>query len=247
MDVMAWDGSRVGAGRETDKSGERRLPATERKARRTWPIGVFLLLSFAPGTLAAAGQSGPRSLDEGASNQLELPQAWQARFWNSAAAQALLRMEPRAVADLVPAQAGVKHCRCPSCGADDRDDPLSWTIEQPKLLKCRCCGVSLPDEKFPAKVKDKDEIPEETVEVVPGVVHHYPYHQVEDSKARFPDERIYLQAKIDYETRKYLAKAALYSATRYRAQPEGEREPRLAVLASVIVLRFAQVYPVYAI
>ena len=54
--------------------------------------------------------------------------------------------------------------------------------EQPRTLKCRRCGVVVPSEKFPAKANGK-EVPEEAVEVLPGVIHHYPYHVVEEGKS----------------------------------------------------------------
>ena len=53
-------------------------------------------------------------------------------------------------------------------------------------------------------------------------------------------------AKRDYEARALLAKAALYAAVRYHEQPPETRQPELARMAAVIVLRFAQVYPAYA-
>ena len=161
------------------------------------------------------------------------------------AGRAFLRLDPKQVADLVPVQSGLRFCRCPACGAEERDEPLVWSLEQPKALKCRRCGVIVPNDKYPAKANGK-EVPEETVEVLPGVIHHYPYHAVEEGKARYPDERLFLQARIDYEARKYLAKAALYAAAESRAGPPAARDPRLAVLACVIMLRFAQVYPAYA-
>jgi hypothetical protein len=102
--------------------------------------------------------------------------------------------------------------------------------------------VTVPNEKYPAKVNDK--LPEETVEVIPGVLHHYPYHAVEEGKARFPDERLYLQAKCDYEARKFLARAALYAAAEYRDATARDR--KMSIIACVIILRFAQLYPAYA-
>ena len=78
------------------------------------------------------------------------------------------------------------------------------------------------------------------------MVHHYPYHSVEEGKARYPDERLYLRARRDYEARKYLARAALYAAAESHARPAPVRDRRMAVLACVIMLRFAQVYPAYA-
>src|SRR5947209_19773923 len=170
---------------------------------------ALLFLASVQATLAQTSGAGLAADPAGASlpGMPDLPASWRIQFWKSSGAQALYRLSFKQVAELVPAQSGIRFCSCPACGADDRDDPLVWTIEQPKILKCRRCGVSLPNDKFPAKVKK--EIPEETVQVLPGVLHHDPYHAVEESKARFPEERIYLRAKIDYEARKYLAKAAL--------------------------------------
>jgi hypothetical protein len=162
----------------------------------------------------------------------------------SRASGTLLTRDAQALAALVPTQAGLRFCRCPACPADEAEDPLSWTPEQPESLICRRCGVRLPNDTIPAKVADK--VPEEAVEVLPGVVHRYPYHAVEPQRQRHPDERIYLAAKRDYEIREFLAKLALYAAVRYREQPEGARDPALARVASVLVLRFAQVYPTYA-
>jgi hypothetical protein len=207
---------------------------------------ILVLVLLATVGLAEAGQevrpAAPESDDP--FGAMELPRALAEQFWADPAARKLLEMEPKAVADLVPVQSGLRFCRCPACGAGERDEPLSWTLLQPTVLKCRRCGVVVPNDKFPAKVKDK--VPEETVEVLPGVVHHYPYHAVEENEARYPDERLYLRARIDYEARKYLARAALQAAIRARAGGRGA-DPRLAALACVIMLRFAQVYPCYAI
>ena len=89
------------------------------------------------------------------------------------------------MADLVPVQSGLRFCRCPACGAEERDEPLLWSLEQPKALKCRRCGVIVPSDKYPAKANGK-EVPEETVEVLPGVIRHYPYHAVEEGKGAIP-------------------------------------------------------------
>ena len=239
---MRWDGSRGLEGKATRTAGG--------SVARRWILGI------AVATLASSGQV-PESSFGGELNpqaapssdgeffaRMALPPAWRAGYWQSAEAKALLRLGPKAVADLVPVQSGARFCRCPACGAEERDDPLAWSIERPAVVKCRRCGVTVPDDKYPAKVNK--EVPEEKVEVLPGVVHVYPYHAVEESKARYPDERLYLRAKVDYEVRKSLAKAALYCAAEYHAQPESGRDPRLAVMACALMLRFAQVYPAYA-
>jgi hypothetical protein len=182
--------------------------------------------------------------------RFELSDAWEDRFWAQPGVRELLALDAKALAALVPVQAGLRFCRCPACPADEADDPLSWSPREPGVLSCRRCGVRVPNDQIPAQGKGKDEddkkVPEEAIEVLPGVVHHYPYHAVEAARQRYPDERLFLAAKRDYEAREFLSKAALYAAVRYRRQPAGARDPASARLASVLVLRFAQVYPAYA-
>jgi hypothetical protein len=178
-------------------------------------------------------------------SQFKLPDAWETRFWSLPGVRELLALDSRALAALVPVQAGLRYCRCPGCDAGETDDPLGWSIQQPAILTCRRCGLTVPNEEIPAR-DDQKHVPEETVEVLPGVVHHYPYHHVAPEKQRYPDERLYLAAKRDYEARAFLAKAALYAAVRHREQPSSSRRPEFARLAAVLVLRFAQVYPAYA-
>ncbi len=177
--------------------------------------------------------------------RFDLPDDWEARFWGSPDAVALLEMSPNRLAELVPTQAGLRFCRCPGCDAPESDDPLGWSIKAPQIIKCKRCGATFPNEKIPAQVDKK--VPEEAVEVVPGVFHHYPYHVVEAEKQHFDGERLYLSARRDYEAREYLSKAALYAAIRYRQQPLGQPDPTLARAACVLLLRFAQVYPNYAL
>ncbi len=246
---MAWDGTQVGvrpliAGVPGEDCRGSRAPARA----AGWRCVVLTLAVFCCVTMAAARPGRADSLPAGTDELLgkaEIPAAWRTQFWARPAGRALLRLDPKQVADLVPVQSGLRFCRCPACGAQDRDETLVWSLELPKALKCRHCGAIVPNEKYPARANGK-EVPEETVEVLPGVIHHYPYHAVEEGKTRYPDERLFLQARIDYEARRYLAKAALYAAAEARARPPAAREPKLAVLACVIMLRFAQVYPAYA-
>jgi hypothetical protein len=183
--------------------------------------------------------------------RLRLPDAWQSRFWSAPGVMSLLDLEPAALAALVPPQAGLRFCRCPACPASEQEDTLDWSPARPGVVTCRLCGIDFPNESFPAKVAlipgQPPTIPEEVVEVRPRVFHHYPFHLVDPEKQIYPDERLYLAAKRDYEARGFLAKAALYAAVRYRDSPDQSRDPRLARLASLILLRFAQVYPDYAL
>jgi hypothetical protein len=187
--------------------------------------------------------SASRAAD-GPFSTFDLPDRWEAKFWADPGLAALLDLDVKAIAALVPEQAGFKYCRCPKCGVSDLDDPLSWSIAKPDRLTCRTCSATFPDEKYPAKTSDK--VPEEVVEVSPRHFHRYPYHAVEAEKCLYPDERIYLAAKRDHEAREFLAKAAMYAAVRYHEQPAAAKDARLAKLANTLVLRFAQVYPRYA-
>ena len=146
---------------------------------------------------------------------------------------------------MVPVQAGIRFCRCPACDTLEADDSLVWSIAHPKSLTCKRCGITVPNDKIPAHPEKKD-VPEDKVEVLPRVVHTYPYHEVEAIQRRYPGERLYLSAKRDHETREFLAKATLYAAVRYHEQPLGKKDPKLATIACTLLVRFAQVYPAYS-
>ncbi len=178
--------------------------------------------------------------------QFELPDNWETRFWADPNVKLLLTLDTKALAELVPVQAGVRHCRCPACDATEASNSLTWSVTNPKVLTCRNCQATVPNETYPAKDEKEKKVPEDVVQVLHGVTHQYPYHAVEPGKQRFPDEKLYLAAKRDYEAREFLAKAALYAAVRHHEQPAGSKDPALARLASVLILRFAQVYPAYA-
>ncbi len=207
------------------------------------PINRKTLQRIAAALFLTLGPAAPLTAD--VFDRFDLPDAWEESFWTSPNSKKLLAMEPKTVAALVPVQAGVHFCRCPSCDATEADDTLQWSIESPKSLKCSRCHATFPNDKIPAH-EDKKPVPEDVVEVLPEVTHKYPYHDVEAEKQRFPGERLYLAAKADDRAREFFAKAALYAAVKHREQPPGQKDPKLANLAAVIVLRFAQVYRSYA-
>ena len=211
------------------------MPTTACVRLRTLALVFTLASAFGSNALHAADVFA----------RFDLPDAWESSFWASANAKKWLDLEPKAIAALVPTQAGVHFCRCPACDATEADDPLEWSLEKPKTLVCKRCGASLPNDKFPAH-QEKKPVPEDVVEVLPGINHKYPYHEVEADHQRYPGERLYLDAKTDGRARAFLAKAALYAAVKYREQPPGSKDPRLARLAAVSLVRFAQVYPAYA-
>jgi hypothetical protein len=214
------------------------------------PIVRLLFLSVVVSSACPALGAGEVPVRANPFVSFRLPKAWQDRFWADPATSKLLELDAAAVAKLVPVQAGLRFCRCPGCGASEAENTLTWSLERPDDLNCRRCGLTLPNATVPAKAKDKegkDSGSEDVIEVLPGLLHKYPYHILEAHLQAYPDERLYLSAKRDDEAREFLAKAALYAAVRYQEQPAGQRDPALARLAAVLLLRFAQVYPAYAV
>lgn len=182
----------------------------------------------------------PLLIAAGPFDRVELPDAWESRFWSDPAVMALLKLEPKAIADLVPKQTGLHFCRCPVCDSTEAGSVWSWSPAEPSVMTCVKCQTKVPGDAFPAKVEGK--ILEESIEVLPGIVHKYLYHLVGSELEKYPDERLYLAAKRDDLARQFLAKFALYAAVRHQEQPD----PALALKASAVLARFAQVYPSYA-
>ncbi|MDG3006532.1 hypothetical protein [Paludisphaera mucosa] len=216
-----------------------------RPARSARGLAMLVALALAAPALAGPGPAAAQPHDPPL-GPVRLPKEWQDRFWATPQAKAFLKLSPKELADLVPVQAGLKYCACPVCDAPERGDPLVWSIEQPKVVVCRKCKGSFPNDTIPLPSPADKKLPTEKIEVLPGRWHFYPYHPVELEKAKYPDERLYLHAKRDYEARAYLAKAALYAAVRWHDQEPAARDPKLAQAAAALILRFAQVYPAYA-
>src|SRR5437868_1108415 len=87
-------------------------------------IGVRLfgvMVALAVGTSAAVRADGPPIPAPGSDPfaGFALPDAWEARFWADPNVKALLGRDPKALAALVPVQAGLRYCRCPACDAEE--------------------------------------------------------------------------------------------------------------------------------
>ncbi len=197
-----------------------------------------------PRTIANAG---PTALFA----QFHLPIEQQVRFWNDPGTQRLITMTLPEVLALVPTQAGLFHCRCPDCGAEAIEDPLGWSLTDPDHLTCRVCGSTIPNASVPIKTA------EQRVEVRPGLFQTYPYYAVPADQQQTPDERLYFEAKRHDAIRRFLVRAALMAAIRQGRVDEptevtfdGPDAPAVgswAELAAAILIRFAQVYPQYAL
>lgn len=203
-------------------------------ARGAARCAALVLACFA-GPSLGAGESLPR---------FELDPGWVERFWSPSEVEGLLELSPVELAGLVPTQAGFRFCRCPACGAAERDEALVWSVADPSRMACRICRVKIPNDQIPAHPEGDPTkpIPEDTIEVRAGVLQHYPYHLMEARHARYPGERVYIEAHRDGAARAFLAKFALYAAVRGR----DESDVRASRAAAALIVRFAQVYPDYA-
>ena len=78
--------------------------------RRTAP--ALALVAFTLALALAPARSAPPTTASSPDPfaRFDLPDDWEARFWSGPDARALLALSPKAVADLVPRQAGVRHC-----------------------------------------------------------------------------------------------------------------------------------------
>ena len=199
---------------------------TRARPVRRCPLGPIRSWSFCLARLGPR-RPAPRAADPFA--RFDLPDAWEARFWAEPGRQG--RSEARARATWPTSsrpRPGSASAAARACDADRGRRPARLVgREARRSSPAGAAGRPSPTTKFPApRTRRTRSVPEETVEVLPGVIHHYPYHEVEPEQQQYPDERLYLAAKRDYEAREYLAKAALYAAVRYHEQPAGREGPR---------------------
>jgi hypothetical protein len=117
-------------------------------------IVVFAVILALAASASGAGDAPRRASPFAA---FRLPDAWQDRFWSEPGVKKLLAMDTWAIASLVPVQAGLRFCRCPSCGAGETENTLAWSIERPDTLTCGRCGESVTLDANAAKDKDKEK------------------------------------------------------------------------------------------
>lgn len=142
----------------------------------------------------------------------------------------LMAMSVDEVAALVPVQGGITYTDCPACdyGVQDKGNFI-WSPMEPGKITCRDCGAVYPDNpNFPETgVLEVDSF---------GETHSYPYHEPESGN------RMYFAAKADDMAREYLAARCLDLARLWWATGEDAYAAR----AAAILVRFAEVYPGYA-
>src|SRR4051794_35724356 len=117
--------------------------------RRVCRLALWMVVAGLSTAAAAPPPAATPAAPVDPFSRFDLPDDWEARFWSGADARALFALGPKALAELVPVQAGVRFCRCPACDADEADEPLAWSPTKPKQLTCRACGAVVPNEKNP--------------------------------------------------------------------------------------------------
>lgn len=141
-----------------------------------------------------------------------------------------MEMTPRELYGFVPGCSGIYYCGCPNCDGGSQEHAVDWTLGLGDTVKCKYCGMEFPNEQFPNN--------REKVIVAPsGVRQVYRWHESLEGRQFFFEARAWY-ARWGW-TRDMAEKLAnLHALTGDAAY--GDR-------AAVIVGRYAQVYPDYAI
>ena len=61
----------------------------------------------------------------------------------------LMAMSEDRMVELVPERTGFRFMGCPNCDEGTQEGQLTWSIEDPDRVQCRCCGVRLPNDTYP--------------------------------------------------------------------------------------------------
>jgi hypothetical protein len=131
----------------------------------------------------------------------------------------------------VPDQSGIWFTDCPNCDKSTADaGHFDWNPADPGHIVCKDCGAVYPDNpKYPDnKVLEVRSI---------HAMHHYPYY------VRSDGYRIYFKAHADFLARAYMARQCANLAELYWFT----KDEQYARRSAIILVRFAQVYPGYAL
>lgn len=143
----------------------------------------------------------------------------------------LLKMDLSEVKDNVPSKSGLNFIGCPNChgGAQDMG-VLNWEPALGSSVKCKYCGLVFPNEKFPYT--------NETVIMAPsGAKQVYRYHESKEGV------KYYFEAHSWFEKWKWIQENASQLSQLWVMT----KDPAYGDRAAVILGRFAQVFPDYAI
>ncbi|MCP4642685.1 MAG: hypothetical protein GY851_19725 [bacterium] len=130
----------------------------------------------------------------------------------------------------VPDCSGIFFCGCPHCDGGAQEHALQWHLELGDRVKCRHCGMEFPNDQYP-------ENREKTITAPSGAIQVYRWHEAKSGRQYFYQARAWY-AQWEWARDRALRLANLSALT---------GEAGFADRAALIVGRFAQVYPDYAI
>jgi len=142
----------------------------------------------------------------------------------------VMKLSERQLYDLVPTCSGIYYCGCPNCNAGSQEHEIAWNIDEPNIVRCKYCKMVMPNEKFPANKKIEIIAPS-------GVKQVYRYHESPDGR------QFFFEARGWYGRWGYLNQAGWLLGDLYALTGKQEYADR----AAIIIGRFAQVFPDYAI
>lgn len=132
--------------------------------------------------------------------------------------------------DLVPVASGIFFSGCPHCDGGSQEHALAWSLGMGDRVKCRHCAMEFPNDDYPHN--------REQVMTAPGgAVHVYRWHESDAGRQYFYEARAW------YDRHNWAQDRAEQFANLYALTGDLDYADR----AAVIIGRFAQVYPDYAI
>lgn len=135
------------------------------------------------------------------------------------------------VAALVPTASGMRYIGCPSCdGGSQENGVLRWQPGMGDSVRCRFCKMTFPNPQYPNNKEIRITAPDGTIQI-------YRYHESATKRQYF------YEAHAWFEQMMWMRSSAVRLAEHYRKTGDLNSADR----AAVILARFAQVVPGYAI
>jgi hypothetical protein len=142
----------------------------------------------------------------------------------------LLAMDEAALLQRVPPQAGFWFSECPNCNQGAQEHQLIWTPELGDKVQCQFCKQIYPNAQYPENGSIEIRKPSGNKQV-------WRFH--EDNKG----QRYWYEARRWYEQKEFLERTA-FSLAQLGSRTGNEKASHRA---SLLLKRFAQVYPDYIV
>lgn len=142
----------------------------------------------------------------------------------------VMSLSDEQIVELIPDKGGFYFCGCPNCDAGGQEHEVEWSIDAPKQVKCRYCGMVYPNEKYPCTGEISIKAPD-------GKTHVYRCHQ--DANG----QKYYFESRMWYDAREYFEQQCYDLAVLYHLT----KDKKCAHKAALILAQFAKVYPGWAV